>query len=114
MATRDRIAEVNETVGKLAEVVGKLAESSLAADQRMDKRLEALERALAGQTRIGNKLGALASAMERNLEEVGKTREAMVARANAVAAEVRETMAGRVPRATLESPFHNPPETTGG
>ncbi|KPJ83948.1 MAG: hypothetical protein AMS19_02585 [Gemmatimonas sp. SG8_23] len=97
MAERDRVLEVAEAVGSLADTVGKIAEMSAKREAEFDDRLKAIERALDGQVRIGNKLGALASAMEKNLEVVNDARARMNERAEQMRAELRETLVGRIP-----------------
>lgn len=101
-----------DRIDKMAEVVDRLAAAIEKRDGGLEKRLEALERVLDGQARIGNKLGALASVMERNIETVEWTRRAMLERANRVAEETKAIMEGRLTATARPAKPTEPPKTS--
>jgi hypothetical protein len=89
MPQKDRLESLIEQVEKLAGAVMTLTEHQAAQDQRLAEGLEVMAKGLEGIGKLGSKVGALASAMDRNMEQATAAREAFVRKQNQVAEQVR-------------------------
>jgi methyl-accepting chemotaxis protein len=89
MPGKDRLETLIEQVAALAGAVATLTEHQIAQDQRHADGLEAMAKGLEGIGKLGSKVGALATAMDRNMEQVTATREAFVRKQREVAEQVR-------------------------
>lgn len=67
-----------DRLDQLTEVVAGLVEATKAQQENLDRRIDALERGLRGLSDLGGKVGALASAMDRNIAAGEKHREAFL------------------------------------
>jgi len=85
MAKRDRVQEVAETVERLAQAV----ELELETRRELSSRVDRLERALEGFSRMGEKVGALATALDRNARLAEEARDRMVNHQTRVLDELR-------------------------
>lgn len=89
MPGKDRLETLVEQVDRLAALVVTLAELQAKQEQRVTAALESTAKGLDGIGKLNSKVGALASAMDRNMDQVTAAREAFVRRQEQVAEQVR-------------------------
>lgn len=97
MPEKDRLQTLIEQVEKLAGAVVTLTEHQVGQDQRLGDALEAMAKGLEGIGKLGSKVGALASAMDRNMEQASAAREAFVKRQEQMSEQVRIMTGSRRP-----------------
>lgn len=111
-------SNVDRLAGLVADLATRQTEHLEQVTAQVTRRLDALERRLAaaeerqakgmeGFARIGDKVGALASAMDRNMAAMAEARRRLVATQEQRLQEVRDAAAGLVPNA--KGPAHQNP-----
>lgn len=86
MPGKDRLEMLIDQVAKLTAAVATLTEHQVQQAERTTTALEAHAIGLEGIGRLGSKVGALATAMDRNLDQVKTAREAFLKHQEKVAA----------------------------
>jgi len=92
MAKADKIDKLAEVVAGVLEIVMEERQNR----QQVDARLERMERAVEGFSRMGDKVGALASALDRNAKMAEEARNRLLAHQAKVSEDMRA--AGLRPR----------------